>query len=122
LRRAPALLSFKVAKMTPDMKVKVGARTYVIKFVKDLTSDDGNVLDGQCTIDESIEINASLNETTRRITILHELLHTMGYYLNDNVLVNDERRVGAIASLIYDILCTNEDLLEYITESIDGNP
>jgi len=108
--------------MTPDMKVKVGARTYVIKFVKDLTSDDGNVLDGQCTIDESIEINASLNETTRRITILHELLHTMGYYLNDNVLVNDERRVGAIASLIYDILCTNEDLLEYITESIDGNP
>jgi hypothetical protein len=99
----------------PD-KIKIGTRRYQIKFVEDLRSyeDEKEPLDGECREDLCISVNSDNPEVTVKSVLLHEIIHAIGYYLGDNGLTLDERRVNSLSNMLFEIMTENPTVRDYI--------
>lgn len=97
-------------------EIKVATRIYQLRLTPDLKAHDNpkEDLDGECTEDSIISLNASNPEVTIKTTLLHEIIHAIGYYLGDNGLIIDERRVTPLANMIHQVFLDNPEILKYI--------
>lgn len=97
-------------------EMRIGTRIYKLEFIKDLKASDDPTedLDGECSDGTYIKINSNNPEVVTKSTLLHEIIHAIGYYIGDDDLVNSEGKVTALANVLYDLLITNPEVLNFL--------
>jgi hypothetical protein len=97
-------------------EIRIGTRVYKLEFVKDLkAADDPNEdLDGECSDGTYIRINSNNLDLVIKSTLLHEIIHAIGYYIGDDALIDSESRVTSLANILYDLLITNPEVLNFL--------
>jgi hypothetical protein len=69
---------------------------------------------GQCLEDKFIEIETRWPEAIQKSTLLHEIIHAIGYYLADSDFSEDDIKVTRFANVLYDVMVTNPEVAKYL--------
>jgi len=97
-------------------ELKIGTRIYKLEFVKDLKASDDPTedLDGECSDGTYIKINSNNSDVVMKSTLIHEIIHAIGYYTGYDDLVDSEGKVTALANALYDLLIINPEVLNFL--------
>lgn len=98
------------------LELRIGAHVYPIVFEEVIKDPDkkGETLQGMCKEDKIIKIAKSYSEDSQKATLMHEIVHALGYYLGDNVFIKDEQKITGFANLLYDVFVANPEIVKYL--------
>jgi hypothetical protein len=100
--------------MNLPKKITVVGRPYEINVV-DAPKDNGQICWGTTDYGKSlIEICSSLNETAKKQTLVHELIHATMWEMGQAENCNDENIVNPLANGLYQMLTNNDDLIDML--------
>jgi Zn-dependent peptidase ImmA (M78 family) len=88
--------------------IKIGWRTYTIKFVEQWRDETGELLDGFIDFnDHIIYINDNLNEDEKVVTFLHEVEHGIFYSQGHLEWSENEELVTSISEGAFQLMKDN---------------
>lgn len=96
----------------PD-KVKIGWRTYDIEQGEHRSADCGGDLCGEIRYEQNkIYLYDKQDEENKKVTLLHEILHGIGYMIGDIEFRNNEGLITALSENLYQIMKDNPGIFK----------
>ena len=98
----------------PD-KVKIGWRTYDIEQGEHRSADCGGDLYGEIRYDQNkIYLYDKQDEESKKVTLLHEILHGIGYMIGDTEFRKNEGLITALSENLYQIMKDNPGIFKEV--------
>lgn len=96
----------------PD-KVKIGWREYSVKQDEHRTGDNGGDLYGEIVYDKNeIYLYDKQDEESKKVTLIHEMLHGIFYMCGRGKNRKDEDLITALSENLYQIIKDNPDIFK----------
>lgn len=93
--------------------IKIGWRTYTVKFVSDLVGDNGEILYGETDFTNYIiYINKDINKYEQEVTFLHEVKHCIYHSQGQIEWRDNEILISANAEGLYQFIRDNPKVFE----------
>lgn len=93
--------------------IKIGWRTYTIKFVEEKRDETGDLLDGYIDFaNHIIYINSTLNEDEQKVTFIHEVQHGIFFSQCHSEWGNNEELIEAISEGMFQLVRDNPKMFE----------
>lgn len=96
-------------------KIKIGPRTYDIKYVEDLRSEDDKQIHGQCHPDElTISLHTGQKKNTEQDSVMHEVLHGIFNLIHLHMPDLEENIVCRMSPVLLGVIKENPKLVRYL--------
>lgn len=101
-------------------QVKIGWRVYNIELDEHRGTEQGGDLYGQINYEQNkIYLYDKQDEDNMNVTLLHEILHGIGYLIGDVDFRQDEGLITALSENLYQVMKDNPKLFN---EQVITNP
>lgn len=95
------------------MKVKILGSTFEVIEVSYI-SHGGLEIGSIDYLNQFIQIKADMNQDKKKITLLHEILHSIFEQLGFTKECDDEKLICTLATVLFQIFSENEDVTSYL--------
>lgn len=94
-------------------KIKINWRTYSIEQGEHRTGCNGGNLYGEIAYeDNKIFLYEKLSQDEKEVTLLHEIVHGLLYFMGKHDLKNDESFVTAFSENLYQVIRDNPEVFK----------
>ena len=94
-------------------KVKINWRTYSVEQGEHRAADNGGNLYGEIVYENNkIFLYEKLDQSEKEVTLLHEIIHGLLYFMGKDDLRNDEAFVTAFSENLYQVIRDNPEVFK----------